>query len=110
MKGFCETSLNCSSCTPLCCSGCKLWKVEEVEESFHSGSSSSSSSNKSSKASKIRSGGKIEVTYEELKASFSAFGLSLREEKFINCTYCQDPHSFKQRAYDCVFFSCVKSS
>ena len=46
---------------------------------------------------------------QEIKAALPAFSLKMvREEPRVECHYCQDPNSFKQRVYHSVFFTCVK--
>lgn len=51
----------------------------------------------------------IELSYEELKPTFSAFGLKLlKEQSDLPCTYTGNFNSMMQQEYRCVSFTLVK--
>ena len=51
----------------------------------------------------------IELSYEELKASFATFGLEMvREETDLPSVYTAHPTSMLKQEYRCVSFTCVK--
>eukprot|EP00792_Barthelona_sp_PAP020_P005806 TRINITY_DN2806_c0_g2_i1.p1 TRINITY_DN2806_c0_g2~~TRINITY_DN2806_c0_g2_i1.p1 ORF type:complete len:385 (+),score=82.94 TRINITY_DN2806_c0_g2_i1:39-1157(+) len=50
----------------------------------------------------------IELTWEEIKMILPKVGFELVVEDFMECRYCQNPHSLVQRRFDCVYFICKK--
>ena len=51
----------------------------------------------------------VELSYEELKATFGTFGLELVQERLgMPSNYTGHPTSMLRQEYQCAFFTCVK--